>query len=163
MVMVSAALKIRPFALADTAAFRDLNLAWIEQYFDVETKDREMLSDPQHHILAKGGRVLLAELEGEVVGTVALIPMAEKSVIELAKMAVRDGLRGHGIGQALMAAAKAEARSMGGRKIWLETHSGLEAALHLYRKSGFRPLGPDEWSPTPYSRCNAQLLFDLNP
>ncbi|MEO1042468.1 MAG: GNAT family N-acetyltransferase [Pseudomonadota bacterium] len=160
--MDTATLKIRSFEDADTEAFKSLNLAWIEQYFEVETKDFEMLSDPNGSILSKGGRILLAELDGEVVGTVALIPMAKPGVIELAKMAVRDGLRGHGIGEALMVAAKTEALTMDGQKIWIETHNSLEAALKLYQKSGFRPLGADEWSPTPYSRCNAQFLLDLS-
>ncbi|MEO1656185.1 MAG: GNAT family N-acetyltransferase [Pseudomonadota bacterium] len=152
---------VRHFTPADIPAFRDLNLAWIERYFEVETKDRQMLDDPDSHIAAKGGRILLADLDGETVGTVALIPMAELGVIELAKMAVREGLRGHGIGQALMAAAKIEAQAMGGEQIWIETHNSLETAMNLYLKSGFRLLEADEWSPTPYSRCNTQLILKL--
>ena len=36
-----------------------------------------------------------------------------------------------------------------------------EAALALYRKTGFRELSGDELTPTPYDRCNCQMLLDL--
>jgi len=152
---------VRSFRDEDAQAFHDLNMAWIQKYFEVETKDREMLSDPQESIIDKGGRILIAELDGEAVGTVALIPMEGRGVLELAKMAVREGLRGHGIGQAIMEAAKAEAKDMGGTRIWIETHNSLEAAMKLYTSAGFRPLTGDDWQPTPYSRCNSQFMLDL--
>ncbi len=160
--MTASSTTIRLYRDDDAQAFHDLNMAWIEQYFEVETKDREMLSDPQGSILDEGGRILIAELNGEAVGTVALIPMEEPGVLELAKMAVREGLRGHGIGQAIMDAAKSEAKAMGATRIWIETHNSLDAAVKLYTSAGFRPLSGDDWQPTPYSRCNSQFMLDLS-
>ena len=58
-------------------------------------------------------------------------------------------------------AAIEKAREMGASQIWLETNTSLEAALALYRKSGFRELTGDELTPTPYDRCNCQMLLDL--
>ena len=152
---------IRPFTPSDTAAFHDLNVAWIEQYFAVETSDRAQLERPNETILAAGGRILIADLDGEAVGTVALIPGHGEATLELAKMSAREDLHGQGIGKKLMQAAIDTAREIGARRIWLETNRKLDAALALYEKSGFRELTGDELTATPYDRCNCQMVLDL--
>ena len=152
---------VRDYTPKDAAAFRDLNLAWVEKYFTVEAEDRAQLEDPQTHILDKGGAILIAELEGEAVGTVGLVPGHGPGVLELIKMSARSDIQGRGIGRALMEAAIAKSRDMGATKIWLETNTILDAALALYRKSGFRELTGDELTPTPYDRCNCQMVLDL--
>ncbi len=152
---------VRDYTPADAAAFRDLNLAWVEKYFTVEAEDRAQLEDPQTHILDKGGAILIAEHDGEAVGTVGLVPGHHEGMLELIKMSARSDVQGKGIGRALMDAAVAKSREMGAKQIWLETNTSLEAALALYRKSGFRELTGDELTPTPYDRCNCQMLKDL--
>ena len=142
-------MKIRDYTPADATAFRDLNLAWVEKYFTVEASDRAQLEDPQTHILDKGGVILIAEYQGEAVGTVGLVPAHKAGVLELIKMSARSDIQGKGIGRALMDAAIAKSREMGASHIWLETNTSLEAALALYRKSGFRKLTGDELTPTP--------------
>lgn len=152
---------VRDYIPADATAFRDLNLAWVEKFFTVEAEDRAQLEDPQTHILDKGGAILIAELDGEAVGTVGLVPGHGEGVLELIKMSARSDVQGKGIGRALMDAAITKSREMGARAIWLETNTKLEAALALYRKSGFRELFGDELTETPYDRCNCQMLLEL--
>ncbi|MEM7330349.1 MAG: GNAT family N-acetyltransferase [Pseudomonadota bacterium] len=152
---------VRDYVPADAIAFRDLNLAWVEAYFTVEAEDRAQLDDPQTHILDPGGAILIAELNGEAVGTVGLVPGHGEGVLELIKMSARRDIQGRGIGRALMGAAIEKARAMGATRIWLETNTVLEAALALYRKSGFRELTGDEVTPTPYDRCNCQMILEL--
>jgi len=152
---------VRDYTANDADAFRDLNLAWVEQYFTVEDEDRAQLNDPQTHILDKGGAILIADIEGDVVGTVGLVPGHDADTLELIKMSARSDVKGRGIGRALMGAAIEKSRAMGASKIWLETNTRLEAALALYRKSGFRELTGDELTPTPYDRCNCQMLLEL--
>ena len=152
---------VRDYTPNDAAAFRDLNLAWVEAFFTVEDEDRAQLEDPNTHILDKGGAILIAEYEGEAVGTVGLVPGHHEGMLELIKMSARSDIQGKGIGRALMDAAIEKAREMGASQIWLETNTSLEAALALYRKSGFRELTGDELTPTPYDRCNCQMLLDL--
>jgi len=152
---------VRDYTPADATAFRDLNLAWVEAYFTVEDEDRAQLDDPQTHILDKGGAILIAELEGEPVGTVGLVPGHGDQVLELIKMSARSDVKGRGIGRALMDASIEKAKAMGATRIWLETNTKLDAALALYRKSGFRELTGDELTPTPYDRCNCQMLLEL--
>lgn len=141
--------------------FRDLNLAWVEEYFSVEPEDRAQLEDPQTHILEKGGAILIAEYDGEPVGTVGLVTGHGDGILELIKMSARTDVQGKGIGRALMDAAVSKSREMGASKIWLETNTKLAAALALYRKAGFQELSGDEITPTPYDRCNCQMLLDL--
>jgi putative acetyltransferase len=155
------AVLVRGFRSDDANAFRDLNLAWVEAYFTVEAEDRAQLEDPQTHILDQGGAILIAELDGDVVGTVGLVPGHGDGVLELIKMSARSDVQGKGIGRALMDAAIVQARRMGASKIWLETNTILAAALALYRKSGFRELSGDELTETPYDRCNCQLVLEL--
>lgn len=148
------ALVVRGFQPGDEAAFRDINLEWIETFFAVEAKDREVLGDPQTSILDPGGAILLAVDGDKPVGVVALMVMGEDTV-ELAKMGVRPEARGKGAGRMLVAAAIAKARDMGMRRVYIETNSALGPALKLYREAGFLPL--KERVPSPYARADVQL------
>lgn len=156
---MSAPILIRHFRPGDEAAFRDINLEWIERYFAVEAKDRETLGNPHKYILDSGGAIFMALDGDEPVGAVALIVMDEQSV-ELAKMGVRPGAQGRGAGRGLIAAAVEHARVMGMRRIYIETNSSLGPALKLYRDAGFVPL--KDRIPTPYARADVQLELILS-
>ena len=152
---------VRPFRPEDQAVFERLNLDWIEQHFVVEASDRVQLGDPQTHIIDPGGAVLMAEADGEVVGTVGLVAQQGRDTVELVKMAVRADARGQGVGGALMQAAIDTASGMGASRVWLETNTVLGQAVRLYQKFGFRVLADDECVQTPYERCNCQMLMEL--
>ena len=149
---------IRSFAPGDEAAFRDINLEWIQRYFTVEQKDRDVLNDPQHYILGPGGAILLACDGDDVLGVVALMVMDGGSV-ELAKMGVKPEAQGRGAGRMLIAAAIEQARAMGKHRIYIETNSSLGPALKLYRDAGFQPLAQP--IPSPYVRADVQLELIL--
>ena len=137
--------------------FRDLNLAWIERYFEVEEMDRVSLDEPDHHIIEPGGAILMAEHNGEIVGTCALIKM-EEDRYELAKMAVSPAAHGKSIGWALGLAVIQRANELGATILFLESNTVLEPAIALYRKLGFKKVtGP----PSPYSRANIQMELAL--
>lgn len=137
--------------------FRALNLEWITRYFAVEELDRRMLDDPETEILAPGGCILMAERDGQIVGTCALIRTAD-GTLELAKMAVADSARGAGVGFELAAAAIARARALGAARVELLSNTVLAPALALYRKLGFRevPLPHSE-----YARANIKMELEL--
>ena len=144
------------------AAFRDLNLAWIERHFAVEPRDRYELEDAEHHILAAGGEIFMAEAEGpngvEVLGTCALLAEPD-GAMELAKMAVRESARGRGVGRALGEAAVAAAVARGAPRIDLLSNRVLAPALSLYRALGFveAPMPPTE-----YARADIKMKLDLS-
>ncbi|MFI5235333.1 MAG: GNAT family N-acetyltransferase, partial [Gemmatimonadales bacterium] len=114
-----------------------------------------VLDDPQGHILAQGGHILVAERGGEVVGVCALLAEPDGS-FELAKMAVDESLRGLGIGLALGVAALALAWSLGARQVELVSNRSLAPALSLYRKLGFveAPLASSE-----YQRADIRMVL----
>ena len=156
---------IRPFAPGDADAFAALNRRWIEEYFGMEDEDRRVLEAPEAAILAPGGYIAIAEAEGAAIGTGALmVPHAahgEIDLVELVKMATDPRAQGQGVGSALLDHLIAHARALGANRIWLETNDALSAATHLYRKKGFRALGRGELLPTPFSRCNLQMMLEL--
>ncbi len=152
------AVVVRDFRPGDEAAFRDINLEWIERYFAVEQKDRDVLDDPHTYILDPGGAILIAEEEGAAIGVVSLVRMDDGSV-ELAKMGVRPSAQGKGAGRMLVDAAIAKARAMGMSRVYIETNSVLGPALKLYHAAGFQPLR--ERQPSPYARADVQLELFL--
>src|SRR5688572_30396163 len=82
--------------------FADLNYQWIAETYGIEPHDRELLDNPAS-IMAAGGQIFFAVIDGEAAGTVALIPMGDND-LELTKMAVDPVFRGRGIGDQLMTA-----------------------------------------------------------
>ncbi len=139
------------------AAFKDLNIAWIERFFTVEAHDLEQLSHPDTYIIEKGGHILLALHEGKAVGVCALIKTGDKEY-ELAKMAVTDALQGQQIGKKLGLAAIEKARTLQAQRIWLESNRKLAPALSLYRKLGF---GEIPITDTPYARADIRMELFL--
>lgn len=152
----------RTFRHGDEAAFLRLNESWISRDFALEEEDRQILSNPQKHILDPGGAICIAERNGEVVGCCALLAMAPGE-FELAKMTVAESARGLGIGARLLQFAIGEARRLGAHRIYLESNTKAEAAVRLYERTGFRHLsGP--LHPSKYERANVFMelrLMDL--
>jgi DNA-binding MarR family transcriptional regulator/GNAT superfamily N-acetyltransferase len=138
-------------------AFRLLNEEWITKYFRMEEGDYKALDHPQEYILDKGGHIFMALYKGEPVGACAIIPMADGG-FELAKMAVSPRAQGLGIGFLIGQACIDKARSLGARRVYLESNTTLKPAINLYHKLGFRKVaGP----PSPYERCNIQMELVL--
>lgn len=144
---------VRAFRAGDEAAFKALNIEWIERFFRVEPKDVETLDNPQR-ILADGGAIAMAELDGVAIGACALLKRPEPGVWEIAKMGVTPRAQGAGAGAALMAYLIEIAPSLGATQLYIETHSSLTPAIKLYEKFGFRHLADDEHPPTPYARAD---------
>lgn len=145
----------------DRAAFRELNLAWIERWFAVEPRDRYELDEPEEHILDPGGAVFLAELTGdggpaEIVGACAL--MRDADSFKLAKMAVAPAARGLGIGRALAHAVIDRARTLGATRVELYSNTVLVPAIALYRSLGFAeaPLPAND-----FRRANIRMVLPL--
>ncbi|UOQ97414.1 GNAT family N-acetyltransferase [Hymenobacter sp. 5317J-9] len=146
---------LRDFQPGDQPIFRQLNEEWISRYFELEPADLKALDHPEDYILTPGGCILFAELDGEVVGTCALIKMADGCSYELAKMAVAPAAQGQQIGYQLGQAAIQRVRDLRGQRVYLESNAKLAPALALYRKLGFRDLAQP--NPSPYARADVQM------
>jgi putative acetyltransferase len=145
----------------DAAAFRLLNEEWIELHFKLEERDRRQLADPVAAYVEPGGAVLIAELDGEVIGCVALASRGS-GAYELSKMAVSPGARGRGTGRKLLAAAVDHARSLGARSVYLGSSRKLPSAVHLYEAFGFRHV-PRETLDLTSTRIDVFMALELAP
>ena len=149
-------MRIIAFEPGHAQAWRSLNEAWISKHFAIEPKDRAVLDDPQGKILDHGGHIFMAERNGEVIGCVALIAMADGGY-EVAKMTVTEAARGTGLGRLLMQACIDKAQADGAPRLYLETNSSLGPALGLYRAMGFVDLDPAMRPPSDYARCDVWM------
>jgi len=85
---------------------------------------------------AKRERAWIAQLGGEVVGSVFLVRQSAK-VAKLRLLIVHPQARGRGLGARLTQACIRFARKAGYRRVVLWTQSHLGAARAIYRASGF--------------------------
>lgn len=102
------------------------------------------------------------ERDGRVLGGAGVAPLAggDPDTCELRKMYFLPEARGLGAGAAMMERCLAAARGFGFARCYLETLTGMDAAMRLYERSGFRridaPLGA-----TGHGGCNRFYLLDL--
>lgn len=136
--------------------FKNLNVEWLEKYFEVEPYDKEVLSNPEKYILEKGGKILFAKLEDKIIGTVALMP--KNSSFELTKMAVTDKIQSKGIGSLLMQKCIDEAKNIGLKEIFLFSNTKLDKAINLYKKVGFLE---EHFDSSDYKRANIYMTLKL--
>ena len=142
------------------AAFKDLNVAWISKYFELEDADFKVLDNPERAILDQGGSIYIALYKDIPVGVCGLKKMHDSSYdYEVVKMAVSPQAQGKGIGWLLGQKIVQAAKALGAKKIYLEGNTKLEASIHLYRKLGFREITSQ---PSPYKRVNIQMELRLD-
>ena len=140
-------------------AFRDLNLSWIDEHFEVEEVDRQVLFHPEEAILRPGGAILVAEGAADGVLGVCALRYESPGRYEVTKMAVRRDLRGRGIGRRLLSEVISHARALGATQLFIISNTVLEPAIRLYRQLGFIevPLPADQG----YARGNIALELNL--
>lgn len=147
-------IKIIPFQKKYSQDFYDLNIEWLETFFYVEDYDREVLSNPEKYIIKPGGHIFFAIENKKIIGTVALMPYADK-IFELTKMAVLPQQRGKKIGQLLMTYCIDFAKINKLDKLVLYSSTILKNAIYIYRKYGFIEI---EVEPNcPYIRCDIKM------
>ena len=139
--------------------FYDLNIEWLEKYFCVEDYDKQVLSRPEKYIIKKGGIILFAEYNNDIVGTVALMPTNNKKTYELTKMAVNPNYRNIKIGQKLLVKIISIAKKMSLKRIILYSNNKLENAIHLYLKYNFIEITLEE--NCPYDRANIKMELSI--
>ncbi len=151
-------LKIVPFNADYKSAFEYLNRDWIEEYFEMEEEDLKTLQNPESYVMERGGEIFFAVLDGEVVGTAAMIQIS-KGVYELAKMAVAKNLQGLGIGKKLLKRCIDFSKEKEANEIFLITNDSLKPALNLYLSCGF--VLNDQNDDNRYERGNTKMNLIL--
>jgi len=140
-----------PYDIRFKQAFYDLNSWWVEKYFKMEPIDETVLSDPEGHILSKGGEIYFTLIGGKPVGTVAM-KLQAPGVYELTKLGVDPTVQQGGMGRALCEKVIERFCARGGKTLYLETNTRLTPAIRLYEKLNFKKLEPPV--PSPYERAN---------
>ena len=131
---VSASPVIRPATTEDLDALVALEHASFEG---------DRISRRQFNYLLKKGNasILVAELQGRLVGDLVLLYSRATSVARLYSIAVDESVRGKGIARELMQAAESEAWQHQRAYLRLEVRKDNHAAIRLYESLDYRRLG----------------------
>lgn len=136
---------IRPIASADDAAVAGIIRTVMPEFgadgpgFAIHDAEVDAMAEAY----AQPGRIyLVVECDGRVLGGGGIAPLdgGEADVCELRKMYFLPELRGLGAGKALIRRCLDAARTLGYRRCYLETLTGMDAAQALYAKEGFQPI-----------------------
>lgn len=139
--------------------FYDLNIEWLNEFFLVEDYDQKILSNPQKHIINKGGSVFFAKKDKKIIGVVALMPTDELDVYELTKMGVRKSFRNQGAGRLLINKCIEQAKLNKLKKVIIYSNRKLENAIYLYKSFGFTEVDLEKKSN--YQRADIKLELRL--
>jgi ribosomal protein S18 acetylase RimI-like enzyme len=129
--------EIAPFRPEHASRFAELNREWLQRYNLMEPANEEQLADPQAHFLDRGGQILVALDDGNVIGTCAVVPHGTRGW-EIAKLAVSSEFQGQGIARRLVERCIAHTRVRGAQRVYLVSNSQLQPALRLYESLGFQ-------------------------
>lgn len=139
--MISIA-QVTPAQLPGVQALLREYIGWTKSFDDeshraptFESVDEELENLPGIFAPPKG-RLLVATVDGQVAGCVALKPH-EDGISELKRLYVRPSFRGHNLGRLLAEALVNEARSNGYKKMILDSHKSMTQAHAIYRALGF--------------------------
>ncbi|MBI5302289.1 MAG: GNAT family N-acetyltransferase [Chloroflexi bacterium] len=135
---------IRPFKPSDQAPVRRLILAGLGEHFGWidETRNPD-LDDITTHYIARGNTFLVAENNGEIVGTGALIAESENTG-RIVRMSVSRMCRREGIGRALVKHLLDVARQEGFIQVRVSTEPDWQDAIGLYKHCDFTEYKHDE-------------------
>ncbi|HQU82100.1 MAG TPA: GNAT family N-acetyltransferase [Pyrinomonadaceae bacterium] len=151
-------ISVRSANNADCENIQTLVFSILEEYGlkpDLAGTDQDIADVEKHYIERGGVFELIENSAGELVGTVGLYPMSEETV-ELRKMYFTPAMRGKGFGKQTLRRMVETAKTLGFKKIHLETASVLKEAIGLYEKFGFTPTCEKH---TP--RCDRAYFMDI--
>lgn len=135
--------------------FVRLNKAWIEKYFKMEQEDYDVLNNVDDFI-AKGAMVFFAVENGVVLATGMSMPLSDDDW-EICKLGTDEKYQGNGAGSAVFKACVNYAVNHNAKRLVIVSNTILEAALHIYKKFGFKEIPLDKTHH--YERGNIQLEY----
>ena len=137
-------------------AFIAMNLAWIEEMFQVEDEDRMVLGSIEER-LANGGEIFFAiNDEGEIMASCMVAPLPSGEW-EIEKFAAKKEFAGQGAGKACLQACMDFIKEKQIQKVIIVSNRKCVSAIHLYRKLGFIEIPVDK-NKFPYER--ADIAFE---
>ncbi|HET8553674.1 MAG TPA: N-acetyltransferase [Rhodanobacteraceae bacterium] len=104
--------------------------------------DRLSRRQYRHHLGSASACILVAECgTQDLAGALVLLFRRGTRVARVYSLATAAAMRGRGIASHLLTAAETVAREHGCRAMRLEVRSDNAAAIALYRRAGYRPIG----------------------
>ena len=156
---------IRPITTADDAAMAAIIRGVMPEFG--ATGDGFAINDPEvdwmHRAYSQPRcAYFVVEREGRVVGGAGVAPLegGDPGVCELRKMYFLPEARGIGAGAAMMARCLQAARELGFRQCYLVTLTGMDSAMKLDERSGFRRISCS-MGHTGHGGCNTFYLLEL--
>ena len=130
-----------------------------EGVFLVEDYDQKILSNPQKHIINKGGSIFFAKKNKKIIGVVALMPTDKFDIFELTKMGVKKSFRNQGVGRLLINKCIEKVKLDKLKKVIIYSNRKLENAIYLYKSFGFTEVELEKKSN--YQRADIKLELRL--
>jgi GNAT superfamily N-acetyltransferase len=112
---------------------------WNEQF---EALVAQIVADFIRQYQPERERCWIAEMNGEIVGSVFLVQISEE-IAKLRLLLVEPKARGMGLGSRLVEECIRFAKRKGYKKIQLWTNSVLVEARHVYEKKGLQLIGEE--------------------
>lgn len=83
--------------------------------------------------------------EGNLIGGIGLAEFTGfPDCCELQKLYLDESYKGQRLGYGMIEYIERKARKLGYRRIYLETHTNLQAAIHIYERSGYQEIARPE-------------------
>jgi ribosomal protein S18 acetylase RimI-like enzyme len=140
------AYRIRRFVKADQPAARQLVLEGLGEHFDfIDQTLNPDLDDINLCYLERGHEFVVAELDGVIVGTGALLREA-RDTVRMARISVSSANRRIGIARSIVRNLVQEAIRLRCRRIVVETNLDWYGAINLYLGEGFTETDRDDES-----------------
>ncbi len=137
-------MKIRQYAAGDLPAMTDIWNAVVREANAFPQAEPFSLAEAETFFASQSYTGVAEDDEGRIAGLYILHPnnVGRCGHIANASYAVNGGLRGHGIGEALVLDSMVKGRALGFRILQFNAVVATNtAAIHLYEKLGFSRLG----------------------
>lgn len=134
--LIRRSLEARDLAVPGTVYF-DEGLDHLSEYYNHPERPRE--DQPEQAGEDRQTRAYYVLLDdGELIGGIGLAKFdGIPDCCELQKLYLDDARQGAGIGYDMIRFIEERARKQGFQRMYLETHTNLQAAIHEYEKAGY--------------------------
>ncbi|MCA0318701.1 MAG: GNAT family N-acetyltransferase [Proteobacteria bacterium] len=131
---------VRPAIDADGPAIKALIAGTFSEYPGCLFVDAEFpeLAAPASHYAGQGCSLMVAERDGKVIGSLAVVMTEVAGLAELFKVYVAADARGSGLAQRLFEAGLSHAKARDANAMILWTDTRFERGHAFYEKLGFR-------------------------
>jgi len=134
--------KIRKFRDEDTKEVIRVITTVLKQLFNCKKKDLgdsliEDLSHIKKNYFDKGGYFWVAEYNGKIIGTAAVVP-EDKNTARLHRMYLYKSYRGKGYGSKLFNYREKWCKNNGYKKIILSTYPHFKEAIRMFKSKGYK-------------------------